>query len=426
MFKIITEEPPSLRELDPTVSDEMLRIIAKALSKAPETRYQSGRELADDLLAITRPGFVPTLRSRDAPTLPPDAPPADVPTLQELPTVRPEPTIASKATTPFVPPTILTPATAKSAPPPLPTVPPIPLVPRPQAPAAARAARPPAADSTRRKGGGAGMIVGLGIAGALLLALLAVGGYFLTRRGAEPTPAPIADATPLPSAPPTAAPDSTSASPSPTTQAEAVPTTSVTTAPPATQPPARSTTATTPGSGASTAGSGTTRPARDATASATSASEPPAGTAPAGDDFAHLDDLPSDEGDGRAAGDALAQKYRSGGGSSYTTGRFRERPKVPRGVTVQERPAVATLFYIHTVEQAYQRSNGRYGTLQQLKDAGLLALDVPLDAAGFRRQRYSFRVAVEPDGYRAEAIPLAPVGRSFLVDDTGKVRLADE
>ncbi len=171
LFKIITEEPPSLRELDPTVSDEMLRIVGKALSKAPETRYQSGRELADDLLAITRPGYVPTLRSRDAPTLPPDAPPGDVPTLQELPTVRPEPTIASKATTPFVPPTILTPATAKSAPPPLPTVPPIPLVPRPQAPAAARAARPPAADSSRRKGGGAGMIVGLGIAGALLLAL---------------------------------------------------------------------------------------------------------------------------------------------------------------------------------------------------------------------------------------------------------------
>jgi hypothetical protein len=106
--------------------------------------------------------------------------------------------------------------------------------------------------------------------------------------------------------------------------------------------------------------------------------------------------------------------------------RFRERPKVPRGVTVPERPAVATLFHIHTVEQAYQRSNRRYGTLQQLKDAGLLVLDVPLDATGFRRGGYSFRVAVEPDGYRAEAIPLAPVGRAFLVDDTGKVREADE
>jgi serine/threonine-protein kinase len=427
LFKIITEEPPSLRELDPTVSDEMLRIIAKALSKAPETRYQSGRELADDLVAITRPGFVPTLRSRDAPTLPPDAPPGDVPTLQELPTVRPEPTIASKATTPFVPPTILTPATAKSAPPPLPTVPPIPLVPRPQAPAAARAARPQAPDSARRKGGGAGLVVGLGIGGALLLAILAVGGYVLMRRGAEPTPAPIADATPMPSQSPTATPNSTSASPSAATPAEAVPATSVTTAPPATQPAGRLASATPPSSSASTAGSGATRPARDATPSARSASEPtPAGPAPAGGDFAHLDDLPSDEPDGRAAGEAAAQKYRSGGGGSYTTMRFRERPKVPRGVTVPERPAVATLFHIHTVEQAYQRSNRRYGTLQQLKDAGLLVLDVPLDATGFRRGGYSFRVAVEPDGYRAEAIPLAPVGRAFLVDDTGKVREADE
>ena len=65
-------------------------------------------------------------------------------------------------------------------------------------------------------------------------------------------------------------------------------------------------------------------------------------------------------------------------------------------------------------------------TLQQLKDSGLLALDVPLEPQGFKRQRYQFRVAVEPDGFRAEAVPLAPVGRSFIVDDTGKVRLADE
>jgi hypothetical protein len=173
----------------------------------------------------------------------------------------------------------------------------------------------------------------------------------------------------------------------------------------------------------------TSRPPAGAATSSTAsaAAHPPASdSAPAGDDFSHLDDLPPDEADGRASGDALAQKYRSGGGSSYTNSRFRERPKVPRGVTFQERPAVATLFYIHSVEQAYQRSNGRYGTLQQLKEAGLLALDVPLEPQGFKRQRYQFRVAVESDGFRAEAVPLAPVGRSFIVDDTGKVRLADE
>ena len=100
LFKIITEEPPSLRDLDPTVSDAMLHIIGKALSKAKERRYQTGRELADDLLAITQPGFVPTLRAKETPTtlLPPDTPPAHVPTLQSPATALKEPTIASRAT----------------------------------------------------------------------------------------------------------------------------------------------------------------------------------------------------------------------------------------------------------------------------------------------------------------------------------------
>src|SRR5262245_60430106 len=65
IFKIITEEPPSLREIDHDLPDEMLRIISKAMSKAPETRYQSGRELAEDLLALTRPGSTPTIRQSE-------------------------------------------------------------------------------------------------------------------------------------------------------------------------------------------------------------------------------------------------------------------------------------------------------------------------------------------------------------------------
>jgi serine/threonine-protein kinase len=47
LFKIISEEPPSLREFDPKVPDEMLRIISKALQKSPDARYQTGRELAE-------------------------------------------------------------------------------------------------------------------------------------------------------------------------------------------------------------------------------------------------------------------------------------------------------------------------------------------------------------------------------------------
>jgi hypothetical protein len=78
------------------------------------------------------------------------------------------------------------------------------------------------------------------------------------------------------------------------------------------------------------------------------------------------------------------------------------------------------------VEQAYHRKHGRYGSLSDLHNDGLLVLDVAFDATGFQRMRYSFRVTAEPDGYRAEAIPQAPIGRAFVVDDTGKVRLPDE
>ena len=35
----------------------MVRIIGRALAKAPDGRYQTGREMADDLLALTRPGL---------------------------------------------------------------------------------------------------------------------------------------------------------------------------------------------------------------------------------------------------------------------------------------------------------------------------------------------------------------------------------
>src|SRR6185369_774042 len=62
IFKIITEEPPPIRELDPSLPDEIVRILARSLAKAPEMRYQTGREMADDLVALTRPGSTPTLR----------------------------------------------------------------------------------------------------------------------------------------------------------------------------------------------------------------------------------------------------------------------------------------------------------------------------------------------------------------------------
>ena len=71
IFKIITEEPPPHpRAATPTSPTRWSRIITKALSKAPEARYQTGRELADDLLAFTRPGSTPTIRQIETPTAP--------------------------------------------------------------------------------------------------------------------------------------------------------------------------------------------------------------------------------------------------------------------------------------------------------------------------------------------------------------------
>ena len=423
LFKIIAEEPPSLRELDPTVSDEMLRIIGKALSKSPEARYQSGRELADDLLAVTRPGFVPTLRATDTPTLPPDAPPGDVPTIASPPTMRPEATIGSAATAARPASTSST-QPAPGAPPPLPPTVLTPPTARVELPPAARPARPtrPApplvSRSAARKGSGAVLIVGLGLAGILVLAMIAGGAWYLFgRKGPAPQPSPALDSTQLTAtpAPAEASLSTRTETPAPAEAREAAG--AATPAPePTTQPAPR------------VAGGGA------ATRTTTPAAPPPGAGTPAsggatGGDYAYLDDVPSEAPDGRAAGEALAQKYRSGGSggsSGSSTTRFRQRPRLPPGVTMPERPAVATLLYIHSAQEAYHRKSGRYGNLRELADANLFVLDVPFDAEGFRRAKYGFRVAAEGDSYRVEAAPQGPVGRAFLVDDSGFVRLRDE
>ena len=432
LFKIITEEPPPLRTIDPTVSDEMLRIIGRALSKAPETRYQTGRELADDLLAVTRPGFVPTLRTADAPTLSPDAPPGDVPTIASAPTVRSEATLSSAPTAARPAPPLPT-RPAPGAPQPLPPTVLTPPTARVEAPPAARPAHPgppPASRPTARKGGGAGLIVGLGLAGALALAVVAGGAWYLFgRKPAPPEPVPTSGtavqetATPPPAVPPTM-----EAGPSP--RAEAVAT--VATAEPRPTPRA--------GGGASVAGAPVAtrvpvEPPPPAAPPVTSA--PPA---PGGDDYAFLDEPPSDTPDGRAAGEALARMYRgsgsSGGSSGTTATRFPRRPKVPRDLVPAERPAAATLLYVHLAQEAYHQKKGRYGSLRDLADAGTFALDVPFNPDGFRRAGrsraaggaaapWAFRLTLESDGYRMDATPLGPFGRALMVDDSGFVRFPD-
>ena len=420
MFKIITEEPPPLRTLDPTVSDEMLRVISKALSKAPEARYQNGRELADDLLALTRPGFVPTLRAAETPTLPPDAPPGDVPTIASPPTARASATLSSAATAlrpgatsstppaggaPPLPPTILTPPT-RVEPPPLP----------PKA-ESARPTPPPAGQPARRKGGGAGLVIGLGVAAILALAVVVAGGwYLLGRRAARPEPSPetaraAETAVPAPTTPPAA-----------TTPAEAAPAGT----PGVAAPAAPATPTPRVASAGPRPGPGRDRSAPAAPNAPPSSSETSPGTPPK--DYAFLDDVPA-ETDGRAAGEELAHKYSSGGSGAstgYPSARYPRRQRVPRGVTMPERPAVATLLHLHSAEEAYHRKSGRYGNLRELAGAGLLFLDVPFDVSGFRRARYSFSLTAEAEGYRAEAMPQGPIGRALLVDDSGFVRWRDE
>jgi serine/threonine-protein kinase len=49
IYKIINENPVPPRELDATIHPGLSYVICKALAKSPEERYQTGRELADDL-----------------------------------------------------------------------------------------------------------------------------------------------------------------------------------------------------------------------------------------------------------------------------------------------------------------------------------------------------------------------------------------
>jgi hypothetical protein len=156
---------------------------------------------------------------------------------------------------------------------------------------------------------------------------------------------------------------------------------------------------------------------------------PPSGSsapAAAPGDYSYLDEVPEEAVDGRAAGEALAQKYKSGGSTGTSTSRFARRPRLPRGANAAERPAAATLLYLHSVQEAYHRKSGRYGNLRELSAAGLLALDVAFEADSFRRARYAFSVTAEKDAYRAEAMPQGPVGRALIVDDSGFVRWRDE
>jgi serine/threonine-protein kinase len=423
IFKIIQEEPPPVRELNPLVPEALAQVVDRALAKSPETRFQTGREFADALLPLTQPGHIPTLRQADVATAPPGA--ADTPTiatpptaqggtLASTPTVAPDTRPAPGATVPVAP-------TELVAPPPPPKPPPAPPT------GAVRTRRPQPLPRRAPDRGGKGRVLAGTAAGVVVLGLLAAGTWWaLGRRDpgpAAPDPAPtaVADATPIPAQPapepgadtPTSAPESaptptappvrpsaTAAAPPPAAAAPAAasPGTSVATAPPPAAPPA-------------------TAPRSEPPASASTRTAPPP---PPSD--AYLDQLPEERPDGRAAGEAVARGFRSESSGSSTfgaTGTYKRRPRIPRHAPA-EKPAVYGLAWILSAQKAHHGRTGRYGSLSELVAAG----DLPAVAAtgdSFTRRQYRFTVRTEGDRFRAEARPVAPRGRPFYVDEAGYV-----
>ncbi len=396
IFKIITEEPLHIRELDPKVPDEFVRILGKALAKTAETRYQSGRELADDLLALTRAGSIPTVRQVETPTAPGAASPLASPTVKTSPTVQGLPTLN-------VAPTVVTPT--RAAPPPLPKPAPAPPPPRPQ---------PLVAAPVRKSGSGTGLLLGLGAAGLLLLALAAAAGWYLF--GRKPATTPVADEV---TTEPTLAPATV-----PTATEPPVPSLAPTVGPPVTseaapvgkQPDVRPT------------APAAARPPR-AIAETAPQTAPP--IAPPGTE---APSFPTDETplDGRAAGEGVAQKYRttpgygSGSGSSFGAGgNLRRRERTPTQLAPGERPAVNTLRLIVNAEEAYHSKHGRYGTLAELATAQVLFLDVPPQGGVVLRPGYRITLELANGGFRTLATPVAG-GRFFLGDDSGIIRPGTE
>ena len=414
IFKIITEEPPPLRELAADVPDAMLRIVEKALSKTPANRYQSGRELADDLLTLTRAGSTPTLRQSELATTPALTPPGTLPTLNVTPTMAGDtPTHVAAGRTARTgappPPTTLMPPPAEptrlGSPP---AGPARPTVPPPIPAAAAPRRREPAVPAAPAKSR-SGLLVGVGVVGLLLLIAVGAGAFFFLRPRSEP---------------PVTGPTSTETAP-PATLAAVPP---ATTMPPqvGTATPEPAATAPATAASVSPATGGRTTGGRTAQAGPVAAPPPPPPvTAPAARDaVAEMLEREPPQVDGREAGERLADSVRSDRGSSNssfgTNRRFRAREKFPRDVTPAERRGVFVLLNVLHYQALHRQRTGTYGTFQQVLPRPVASAD-RFDHAGYR-----FDMTVEPDGFKVVATPLAMGLRGFVADDTGIVRYADE
>jgi serine/threonine protein kinase len=405
IFKIITEEPPPIRELDPSLPDEIVRIIGKSLAKTPEMRYQTGRDMADDLLALTRPGSTPTLRQAEVATAPGMRVPAGPPTVNAPATLN-----AAIETSHSVPGTVVSPAAAPAPPRRSPPPPPVSAAPR-------VAAAPERTSNT-------GLLVGVA-AGAFVL-LLVVGGagwYVLGRRTPPPATTGSISSTGATSGTATSTVPPTSVAVAPVETQPAAPVEAAVD-PPAAGPAVRSGAAAPP---SRPTGTGPAAGAGEAAPPTGTIAEPPARTADAR--YRYLDEEMA-EGGGREAGDRAADAYRGrqqgwqrgSSGSFGTNRRFAQRERSPRDLGPGERPAVATLRHVMDREEVYKKATGRYGTLAEMARASGFGLDVPYAPTSFQRKGFRFELTLEEDGFRITAVPAGPGPRSFVGDDSGYIR----
>jgi serine/threonine protein kinase len=390
IFKIITEEPQPLQELDATLPEGLLAVVSKGLSKAPETRYQTGQEMVADLQPFLASGSTPTLRSVETPTSvgqPEEA------TRVALPTRRVPPAVPSAP-----------PATRAASGAPRPSVPtavrPAPLsMPR----IAPQGSVPPQRSNW-------GVLLILGAIGLAFVAVVAVAGwlYWRSREVApeSPTPTAVAQATPLAMPMPQAAPEG-----APPTQPEAA-----TGQEPAPEPAVVST----PQAAAAPVAlpTPTPRPAIEPPSS----QPPPA--RPGRDAFAFLEQAVEEGNDGAEAGARLAEVYRGGGrsGSGYGTRRALKRRSALPPHTPAERPAVIILHNLARIEEAYKQRTGSFGTLAAILGP---VRSLPAGTDSFNRRGYAFKIVVSGDSVSISATPNRPGMRAFVTDETGIVLPVD-
>jgi eukaryotic-like serine/threonine-protein kinase len=420
IFKIITEEPQAIEELLQDTPPEVARIVKKALAKAPEIRYQTGRELADDLLGLTRAGSSPTVRQSEidtarggssSPTIVSAVPSlnsaltegGDAPTRVAPP---PAPRAPAPAATTLMPPG----STAPSAPAaPTTLMPPPPRA--PQAPGARPAmAAPPPRPATASSGSKTGMILGIVAGGGLLaVAAIAAAVYFLVIKPRQQGPdGPVPTTVVAESLPPSTAPHATLA---PTE----------TTPPPATQP-----IETTPGTSPTAPPPTTLRQVADVDRTPPVTNPPVTMPPPSSGGYAELDRQPAGlDQDTGTSGEAVADSYRSSQGqrsTGYGTGRaLRARTKIPADVSGPERRAAFNLLNMIRFQEAYHRKNGRYGNFKET---------LPINAASgntLQNAGYKFELTVESDGFKIVATPQTMAGlRPLQGDDSGYVTLVDD